>query len=116
MKEYVLLFRMDIISPEAQPTPAQMNKYMAQWTQWIDSIAAEGKLADGGNHLLEKGVVIRTGGEMQRLPYMVNKESVAVFIIILAKDENDAVGIAKLCPILNGSGTSVEVRQTANPG
>lgn len=31
MKEFVLLFRMDITNAEAQPTPKQMETYMQQW-------------------------------------------------------------------------------------
>jgi hypothetical protein len=53
---------------------------------------------------------------MKEGPYVLNKESIAGYIIILAKDMEDATSIAKKCPILQGEGTSVEVRETANPG
>ncbi len=48
-------------------------------------------------------------------PYTVNRESVAGYIVIFAKDIDDAVRIARKCPILRGEGTSVEVRETATP-
>jgi hypothetical protein len=115
MKEFVLIFRMDIMTKEAQPSPEQMKLYMTQWMEWINDISAQGKLADGGNHLSRSGKVLRPKNSMTDEPYVSNKESVAGYIIILAKDIDDAVHIAKKCPILQGEGTSVEVRETATP-
>jgi hypothetical protein len=40
----------------------------------------------------------------------------AGYLVILAKDMNEAVSIAENCPILAGEGTSVEIRETATPG
>lgn len=115
MKEFVLLFRMDIITKEVQPTAEQMQLYMEQWMDWINDISERGQLANGGHHFLPTGILIRPQNLMQNMPYAVNKESVAGYIIVLAKDMNDAVSIAVNCPILQGEGTSVEVRQTATP-
>lgn len=115
MKEFVLIFRMDILTKEIQPSPEQMELYMTQWMEWINDISAQNQLADGGNHLSYSGKVLRPNNVMTDEPYSVNKESVAGYIIILAKDIDDAVRIAKKCPILQGEGTSVEVRETATP-
>jgi len=115
MKEYVLLFRMNI-SAEAKPTEGQMQVYMQQWMEWIGEIAAKGQLASGGNHFAESGKVLRPGGVMEDGPYTVNKESVAGYIIILSEDLEGALAVAKNCPILQGEGTSVEVRETGMPG
>ena len=116
MTSFVLLFRMDITSPEAQPSPAQMRVYMEQWTEWIGGISEKGRLADGGNHFSKKGTVLRPKGDQSDGPYTVQKESVAGYIIIDAKNLKEAVAIAKDCPILQGEGTSVEVREVGVPG
>ena len=116
MKEFVLIFRMDITTEEIQPSSEQMKIYMSQWMEWINEISAQNKLAGGGNHLSKSGKVLRPKNAMVDGPYTVNGESVAGYIIIHAKDIDDAVLIAKKCPILNGEGTSVEVRETENPG
>lgn len=116
MKEYVLFFRMDITSPGAQPTQEQMQQYMAAWMEWVNGISAEGRLAEGGNHLLTTGKVLYPKHETRTGPYTKDKESVAGYLIILAEDESDAIRIAQKCPILSGEGTSVEIRQTATPG
>lgn len=117
MKEYVLIFRMDITTPAAQPTPEQMSVYMRDWMKWMNAISDKGQLADGGNHLSYTAAkVLRPGKVKTEGPYTVNKESVAGYIIILAKDMEGAVKIAEKCPILEGQGTSVEIRETAAAG
>jgi hypothetical protein len=116
MKEFVLLFRMDITSKEAQPTAEQMELYMVQWMEWINDIAAMGQLVEGGNHLTFSGKVIRGNNIISNGPYTANNESVAGYILILAGDMDEALIVAKKCPILQGEGTSVEIRETGTPG
>lgn len=115
MKEFVLIFRMDITTEEIQPTPEQMKIYMTRWKKWINDISAKGQLATGGNHLSRSGRVLRPQNVMTDGPYTVNGESVAGYIIVLAKDMAGALSIAEKCPILQGTGTSVEIRQTEAP-
>jgi hypothetical protein len=115
MKEFVLLFRMDITSPEAQPSPRQMELDMVDWMEWIDYITDKGQLAEGGNHLSYSGKVIQPFNGIIEGPYTVKKESVTSYIIILAKDIDDAVHIAKKCPILQNEGNSIEIRETVTP-
>jgi len=111
MSKFVLLFRMDITTEWAQPTPVQMEEYMKEWDKWIKSISAKGKLADGGNHLSREGRVIKPGNVIKNGPYTKKKKSVAGYILVKAANLEDAVKLARTCPILNGKGTSVEVRK-----
>lgn len=114
MKTYVLIFRMDITTPEAQPTAEMMQEYMKQWMHWIHDIAAKNQLADGGNHFSPVAArVLRPNNGLTEGPYTKDKESVAGYIIVLAKDLEEATLIAQKCPILDGEGTSVEIRETA---
>jgi len=115
MKEFVLLFRMDITAPEAQPSPRQMELDMVDWMEWMDYITDKGQLAEGGNHLSFGGRVIRPYNKIMNEPYTVKNESVTGFIIILAKDYDDAEHLAKKCPVLQNEGTSVEIRETITP-
>jgi hypothetical protein len=115
MREFVLMFRMDITTEEAQPSLEQMKIYMAQWMKWINEISTYGQLAKGGNHLLNTGKVLRPNNVISNEPYIANKESVSGYILILAKNMDEAIQIAKKCPILQGDGTSVEVRETSTP-
>ena len=111
MSKFVLMFRMDITSKEAQPTPEQIEIYLEQWGKWINDIATQNKLADGGNHLSTEGRVLRSNNVITNGPYTEKGESIAGYIIIKATNFDEAVKIAKACPILQGDGTSVEVRK-----
>lgn len=112
MNQYLLIFRMDILTPEKQPTPAMMKDYMTHWMAWIDSISATGQLA-GGNHLQVVGKVLRPGNAEADGVYAANNESVAGYIIVTANNLDGATEIARKCPILRGEGTSVEIRPVA---
>jgi hypothetical protein len=116
MKEFALIFRMDIITEAAQPTEEQMKVYMQQWMEWIEEIADNGQLSEGGNHFSRQGRVLKPGGNVTDMPYVAEGVSVAGYILILAKDLDEATGIATKCPILNGLNTSVEIREVASPG
>ena len=116
MKEFVLLFRMDINSAEAKPSKEQMEIYMKQWMVWINDIAEKGMLADDGNHFSKDGRVLKPNDRVIHQPYIADDVSVAGYIIILAENLDEATKIARKCPILNGQNTSVEIRETAKPG
>lgn len=116
MKEFVLLFRMDITNKEAQPAKKQMESYMQQWMSWINEIADNDQLADGGNHLSRQGRVLKPNNEIIEAPHIADNNSVAGYIIILADNLDEATKIAKKCPILNGQNTSVEIREVATSG
>jgi hypothetical protein len=116
MKEFVLLFRMDITTKEAQPTKKQMENYMQKWMSWINEIADKERLADGGNHFSEQGRVLKSNNEMIEAPHIADNNSIAGYILVLAKNIEEATKIAKKCPILKGKNTSVEIRETAKAG
>ena len=112
-KEYILFFRMDITTPEAQPSAEQMSVYMEQWSLWIEGIVAQDKMVSG-NHLSPEGFVLKTNNAIAAGPYISEKQSVAGYIIVQANDMEEALSLAKDCPILQGEGTSVEVREISN--
>jgi hypothetical protein len=110
MEEFVLLFRLDIITKEAQPSPEQLQGYMKLYQDWVGGIAAQNKFV-GGTGLSTEGKVLKFNNVMTDGPFAEIKESIAGFIQIKATDFDDAVAIAKACPILGGEGNSVEVRK-----
>lgn len=116
MKEFVLLFRMDITNEEAQPSKEQMEIYMQQWMLWIDEIEENEQLVDGGNHFSKDGRVLMSNKKVLDTPYIAHNNSVAGYIIILADNVDGATEIAKKCPILAGENTSVEIREVGIPG
>ncbi|CAH2716838.1 hypothetical protein BACCIP111895_04026 [Neobacillus rhizosphaerae] len=76
-------------------------------------MAIKDKLADGGNHLSAEGRVLKPNNVPIDGPYTEKKESIAGYILVKATTIDEAVNIAKGCPILLWEGTSVEVRKIA---
>ena len=109
MKEFLLIFRRDFKSPEAQPSAEQMQAMMRKWQDWMGSIAARNKLSDRGNRLESAGSVVRQNGVMDG-PYVEVKEGIGGYTIIKADSLQDASEISKGCPVLLVGG-SVEVRE-----
>src|ERR1700749_840610 len=114
MDEFLILMRLDLITREAQPSPAQMQVYMKQYQDWIGGIAAQNKFV-GGKGLSTEGRVLKYNNVITDGPFAEVKESIAGYTIIRATDFDDAVKMAAGCPILNGEGNSVEVRRVQNP-
>ncbi len=109
MDEYLILMRLDLLTKEAQPSPEQMQVYLKMYQDWVGGIAAQNKFV-GGKGLSTEGKVIKSNQLITDGPFAEVKESLAGFIIVRAKDFDDAVSMAKACPILQGD-NSVEVRK-----
>lgn len=113
MEEYLILMRLDLLTKDAQPSPEQMQVYMKMYHDWVGGIAAQNKFA-GGKGLSTEGKVIK-GTVITDGPFVETKESLAGFIIVKADSFEDAVAMAKACPILqDGSNNSVEVRRVSS--
>lgn len=112
MDEYLILMRLDILTKDAQPSPEQMQEYMKRYHDWVGGIAAQNKFI-GGKGLSTEGAVIK-GQIITDGPFAETKESLAGFIMVRAKDMEDATNMAKACPILRGAGNSVEVRKVVS--
>ncbi|HZE85423.1 MAG TPA: YciI family protein [Puia sp.] len=110
MEEFVLLFRLDILTKEAQPSPELMQVYMKQYQDWVGGIAAQNKFV-GGKGLSTEGRVLKSNNIITDGPFAEIKESIAGYIMIRAADFDEAVSLAKDCPMLNGEGNSVEIRK-----
>lgn len=113
MEEYLILMRLDLLTKEAQPSPEQLQVYMKMYNDWVGGIAAQDKFV-GGKGLSTEGKVIKPNNVITDGPFVEIKESLAGFIIIKATNFDDALAIAKECPILKGEGNSVEVRKVVS--
>ncbi|KAA3440053.1 YciI family protein [Rufibacter hautae] len=116
MKEFALLFRRNITSAEAQPSPELLQTYLAQWSTWISKLASQDVLAPGGNHFSPEGRVLRSNQQITEGPYTAQQQSVDGYLLVHAQDLEAAVALAGECPLLQGENTSVEVREIAEPG
>jgi len=80
------------------------------WMDWMGSVAAQNKLANQGNRLDSAGKVVRPNNVVTNGPYVEMKEAIGGYTIVKTDSLDEAVEVAKGCPILNVGGT-VEVRQ-----
>ena len=106
MSEFTYLFR----GRETSASPEQMQKTMEKWVAWFKELGATGHIKDPGHPLEHTGKVVK--GKQKIVndgPYAESKDVVGGFIVIEAKDIDQAVELSKGCPILEVGG-SVEVR------
>ncbi|MDP4261119.1 MAG: YciI family protein [Bacteroidota bacterium] len=110
MKDYLLLFRGGLDFSTA--TPEQLQQAMMKWRNWIAELTKDARY-NGGNRLENNGTVIK-GVKKQIFdgPHTESKEIVGGYISIKAGDKQEAIEIAKGCPIFNYDGI-VEVREVA---
>ena len=105
MSEFVYLFH----SQPPSGSPEQMQQMMQKWLAWRQGLIDHGHFKDG--RPLERSAKFAKG--RQKLvtdgPHAETKELVGGYMLIEAKDIQQAVELSLGCPILEGDGT-VEVR------
>jgi hypothetical protein len=111
MSGFIYLFRTtEADQREAMGTPERAQRSMQAWLAWMRELEARGHLKDPGQPLERSGAVVR--GKKKVVtdgPYAESKDLVLGFIVVEAKDLEQAVELSKGCPMLEGAG-SVEVR------
>ena|ERR1051326_1881475 len=93
-----------------QMTPEQMQQNMNRWFSWIGELRSQGRFK-AGQPLGDAGKVLSgsKGSGITDGPYAEGKEEVGGYLIVTARDLDEAVSLARGCPILDNDGT-VEVR------
>jgi len=111
MSDFVFLFRSTAAEQhEAMGTPERAQRSMQAWVAWIGELETKGQLKNPGQPLERSGKVVR--GKEKAVtdgPFAEAKDLVLGFIVVEAKDLEQAVTLAQACPIVIGGG-SVEIR------
>lgn len=114
MKEFVLIFR-NSVNTNAKPSPEQMQQVMTSWMDWLGSLSAQNKLVDRGNRLsMSDSKTVKSDSTVTDGPFTEIKEYINGYTIIRATGIDEAVALAKDCPILKVGG-QVEVRAVVSP-
>jgi hypothetical protein len=111
MDEFMLIFRHEDGNKIA--SPEQMQTWMKQTTDWINSIAAQNKFSGGNGVLFDDSRIVWPDNIVTNGPFGDAKETVGGYVIVKASSVDEAVEFAKGCPVLQGEGNSVEVRKIA---
>jgi hypothetical protein len=114
MQEFLLAIHRDLKSKDASPSPEQMQAAIKPFQDWIGSIAAQNKLVAPPKRWDLDGRVVKQNNVVLNGPYAEIKESIGGLFLIRANDYDDAVEIAKGCPVLEW-GAVVEVRMAIQP-
>jgi hypothetical protein len=109
MKEYILMFRHENVNGKV--SPEQMQLWMKQQMDWVDSIAAKNKFVSGTGLLFDDAKVVNHQKVVTNGPFGDIKETLGGYIIVKAESAEEAAEFAKGTPILQGEGNTVEVRQ-----
>ena len=111
MKEFILIFRHE--DGHKVASPEQIQVWMKQTMDWIGGIAAQNKFVQGNGLPFDDARVVRHNNVVTNGPFGDIKETIGGYVIVKAASVDEAVEFAKGCPVLQGDGNSVEVRQIA---
>jgi hypothetical protein len=107
MEKFIYLFRGGMSNHDE--SPEVMQAHMQKWMHWMKSLGEKGILA-GGEPLQPTGKQVNgTKKTVTDGPFVEAKEMVGGYLIVNAKDINEAVEISKGCPIFEENG-KLEVR------
>jgi hypothetical protein len=105
MSDFMFLFR----GGEVIGSPEQMQQHMQKWRTWMQELGQKGHFK-AGEPLEKSGKVVK--GSRKAVtdgPFAEAKDLVGGFVIISARDLDEAVELSKGCPIFENDGI-VEVR------
>jgi hypothetical protein len=111
MDEFLLIFRHQ--DGQKLASPEQMQAWMKQTMDWIQTISAQGKFINGTGLLFDDARVVKSNSVVTNGPFGEIKETIGGFIHIKANSVEEAVEFAKGSPVLQGEGNTVEVRKIA---
>lgn len=112
MKDYLLLFRG---GPQYLPSTDQPQEPISpDWRAWMETLVKKGHFAEGQRLVGNTGAVLK--GRKTQLtdgPYAEGKEVVAGYLVIKARDLEEAISLVKDCPIFAHDDASTEIREVA---
>jgi hypothetical protein len=109
MAKFMYLFRSNPTAYRSM-SPEQMQQTMKKWMDWKDTLQRNGHVQQLGERLDATGKVVR--GKSKAVtdgPYVEVKDYIQGYMLLEAKDMDQALELAKGCPILESDGT-VEIR------
>jgi hypothetical protein len=116
MARFTLLLRGDP-ADWASLSPDDMQRIMGRYMAWGDELRAQGAEVLGGEQLDERSSVKLTSSDAASPvvdgPYIETKESIGGYYLISAADRDEAVRLARGCPVFLHGGT-VEVVQVVD--
>ncbi len=94
-------------------SPEELQTVMGRWTAWFDRLVEQGKIKSA-RPLLHEGKIVtwKKGLTVADGPFSESKEAIGGYFLLQISDLDEALEIAKGCPVLK-YGVTVEVRPVA---
>ncbi len=102
----------DKSSADSSPSPTEMEAMYAKYQAWQDKFADN--IADMGGKLGESASVVRQSGVADG-PFIELKEIVGGYMMISAKDMEEAVAVINQSPMIESPNVSIEIREIWKP-
>ncbi len=110
MKEYLFLFRGGDHDSMGQ-SPEKWQAHMQKWMEWMGGLTQKG-IFGGAQPLTTSGKQVKGNKKLVTDgPFMEGKEMVGGYLLLKADTFDEAVEVAKGCPILDFDTGIVEVRE-----
>jgi len=116
MNDYILLYQGGDPDWAANTSRDDMQAVMLAWESWMTELSNQGKLVSGGDPLHYAGKRVTPAGDVTDIAASELKELVSGYSIVKASTIDEAVLIAKDCPIMQSPGIVVEVREVLKLG
>ena len=111
MSEYMLLFRGT--HWDKSLSPEELQNVMSQWTVWFDRLTQQGKIKSA-HPLVDEGKIVawKKGQTVADGPFAESKEAIGGYFLLQVSDLDEALEIAKECPVL---GRFCRMRRSEKP-
>lgn len=110
MQEFMLIYKGADSKWMETATPDERSAVMAKWGAWMNALGGKGQLVTGGSPLAPGGKRLKKDGVVTDIAASEVKELVTGYSIIKAESYDQAVTIARECPIFRQDGAIVEIR------
>src|SRR5262245_3943528 len=108
MTKYMFLYWQPASNAPWNPSPEEMQQVFAKWSAWKQKFSTQVvDLGDG----LKPGATFLRGGERTDGPFPEAKEIVNGFSIVQATSIDEAIKVARDCPINMVPGSHIEIRE-----
>lgn len=107
MTKYLFLYRNPPMEGE-HPSPEEMQKQLTYWSEWKEKFKAH--VAEMGDGLKPTGRLLAEG-KVTDGPFAESKELIGGYSIVSAESYEQALEVARECPITAMPGASIEIRE-----
>lgn len=111
MKEYMLIYKGGDPQWTIAASEEDMAAAMERWGAWMEELQQKDQLASGGSPLAYSGKRLAHDGVMTDINASEFKELVTGYSIVKADSIDEAVKLARACPIWEYPDIQVEVRE-----